>query len=141
MATDKQIDLFDRLKKDREFPADFVVDSIAEMDTYEASQIISKTLALPVKAGSKTAKERESIAGVTDGVYTLTAKQAATVLNYKGEPYFGEEKTTVKVNHTKTGAFWVERVSPNHPIKDSTARRSIMLLLSKKSPKATAVAL
>ena len=136
MATEKQIEFYNRLKKEREIPADFGVDSISDMEVGEASKVISMTLALPVKAGSKTEKERTTIAGVADGVYTLTPKQAVKVLNYKGEPYFGEEPVAVKVKHTKTGAFWVERVEPSHPIKDSTARRSIMLTLSKKSPKA-----
>lgn len=136
MATEKQIDYINVLLQQREIPADFAVDSVAEMDPREASRTIGFLKGLPYAAGSAVAKEREVIGGVAPGVYALTAKQAGTVLNYKGEPYFGAEKVTVKVSRTKSGAFWMERVEPNHPIKDSTVRRSVMLLLAKKTPKA-----
>lgn len=135
MATEPQINYINVLVQQREIPADFDVNSVADMDVTEASRTIGFLKTLPFAEGSPVAEERKSIDAVTAGVYTLTAKQAATVLNYEGNPYFGEEKVTVKVNRTKTGAFWLERVEPNHPIKDSTARRGIMLLLAKKTPK------
>ena len=136
MATEKQINYINVLLQQREIPADFAADSVAEMDVTEASRTIGYLKTLPYAEGSTVAKEREVIGSVGEGTYTLTAKQAGTVLNYKGEPYFGAEKVTVKVKRTKTGAFWMERVNPNHPIKDSTVRRSVMLLLAKKTPKA-----
>jgi hypothetical protein len=135
MATDKQINYINVLVQQREVPADFDVNSVAEMDVTEASRTIGFLKTLPFAEGSPVAKEREVIGSVAEGVYTLTAKQAETVMNYKGEPYFGAEKVTVKVKRTKTGAFWMERVNPNHPIKDSSVRRSVMLLLAKKTPK------
>lgn len=136
MATEKQIDLILRLVEEREVPSDIDIDSVMEMDTAEASKTIGRLLRSEPLAGSQTAKDRETIASVKDGVYTLTEKQAGTVLNYKGEPYFGSEKVTVKVKwSTKGSGFWMERVNPNHPIKDSTVRRSVMLLLAKKTPK------
>jgi hypothetical protein len=135
MATEKQIDYINVLVQQRDVPADFDVNSVTEMDTVEASNAIRRLRAMPFAEGSPAAKEREIIGGVAEGVYTLTAKQAETVMNYKGEPYFGAEKVTVKVKRTKAGAFWMERVNPNHPIKDSSVRRSVMLLLAKKTPK------
>lgn len=131
MATEKQIDLIVRLAGEFEIPADIDINNVAEMDTVEASKTIRRILKSKPLADSQTAKDREAIANITGGTYTLTAKQAAEVLNYKGEPYFGAEKVTVEV---KPGGRWVNRVNPNHPIKDSKARRSILLLVAKKKP-------
>jgi hypothetical protein len=137
MATEKQIEYINILVEQREVPEGFTADSVAEMTTEEASAQIRKFLSQPLKEGSTAATERDLIGSVGEGIYTLTAKQAATVLNYKGEPYFGAEKITLKVNRTKEDKFWLEVTKPvAHPVKDSTARRSIMLLLAKKTPKA-----
>lgn len=137
MATEKQIKFIGELMEQRETPEGFSADSVATMDTEEASSTIRSFLSMPVKAGSTAATERDLIASVGSGVYTLTAKQAATVKNYKDEPYFGAEKVTLKVNRKENGGpFWLETTAPvAHPVKDSTARRSIMLLLAKKTPK------
>jgi len=137
--TPKQANYLRTLTEQREPLNGVVIKDIESMSKTEASTVIGLLSKQPYKAGSDGAKRRAALDSVKAGQYNLTAKQAGNILNYKEEPYFGNEAVTVEVFRNEAGAYWMNRVGDvSHPIKDSVARRQIMAELAKKSPKVTA---
>jgi len=127
--TQAQIEFFERLLAERENPKGWSMSDFDESANPGAMIGFMKKQA-PI-AGTKAAKAFDAIASVQSGEYKLTAKQAATVLNYKGEQYFEAGAVTLKVSHAKSGAYWVERTGKvSHPIKDRKASAAIMHHLS-----------